>query len=350
MTEPPPPTRAPAVPPDRTTPDRTTPDRTTPDRTTPNRTTWLNTAERGTILGIRIVFFMATVLGRTPARLLVRGIALWYALLDRPSRKASQEWLQVIHGTPPTWRMTYGHILRFAQTALDRIFLLTGKTSVFEVTRTGRHHLDQARDARKGAVLLGAHLGSFEAMRAGADKDDVPVNILGHFENARMVNALFERLNPRVAARVIHIGSESVDFIFKVQQRIEAGEFVAILGDRTGLNEKSVTVEFFGRPARFPVGPFMLASILKCPVLLTFGLYREPNRYELHCEPFAERLELPRGKRQAMLQEHVQRFAHRLEDYCRRAPDNWFNFYDFWEQPAPALGAAPEVDPPSPAG
>ena len=102
----------------------------------------------------------------------------------------------------------------------------------------------------------------------------------------------------------------------------------------------------------------MLASILKCPVLLTFGLYREPNRYDLHCEPFAERLTLPRGKRQAMLVEHVQRFAHRLEDYCRKAPDNWFNFYDFWEQaPGPSdpdaaltSGNGRAVDPPTNAG
>jgi len=301
---------------------------------------------------------MATVLGRAPARLLVRGIALWYALLDRPSRKASREWFQVVNGREPSFGMVYGHILRFAQTALDRIFLLRGKTSVFEVTRTGHHHLARAREAGKGAVLLGAHLGSFEAMRAGADQDDVSVNILGHFENARMVNALFAELNPQAAARVIHIGADSIDFIFKVQQRVEAGEFVAILGDRTGLNEKTVTVEFFGRPARFPVGPFMLASILKCPVMLTFGLYREPNRYDLHCEPFCERLELPRKNRQDHLRAHVQRFAERLEAYCRQAPDNWFNFYDFWEHPPasppPAAlergSTAAVVDPPTHAG
>ncbi len=317
------------------------------------RTTWLGTAERGTLLGIRIVFFMATVFGRMPTRLLVRGIALWYALFDKPSRKASRAWFTLINGEPPTFGMVYGHILRFAQTALDRIFLLRGKTSVFEVTRTGHHHLVAAKKSGKGAVLLGAHLGSFEAMRARANKDDVPVNILGHFENARMANALFEQLNPDAAAKVIHIGAKSVDFIFKVQQRVEAGEFVAILGDRTGLNEKTVTAEFFGRPARFPVGPFLLASILKCPVLLTFGLYREPNRYDLHCEPFCDRLKLPRKNRQDHLREHIQRFAHKLEEYCRKAPDNWFNFYDFWEHsPVATAGADPSgaVDPPPNAG
>jgi predicted LPLAT superfamily acyltransferase len=69
-------------------------------------------------------------------------------------------------------------------------------------------------------------------------------------------------------------------------------------------------------------------------VLLTFGLHRPPNRYELYCEPFAEQVLLPRAQREEALREHVQRFASRLEHYCRLAPDNWFNFYDFWSKRA----------------
>ena len=294
------------------------------------RDAWLTTAERGTMLGIMAVFWLATVFGRLPARILVRGIALWYTAFDRPARESSRRWYRVLQGSDPSWVIIYRHILRFAQTALDRIFLVQGKTKHFEVTRTGLEHLQAARREGRGAILLGAHLGSFEAMRTGADEDDVPLNIVGHFENARMINALLERLNPRSAARVIHIGSGSVDFIFQVQKAVAAGEFVAILGDRTGLHEKSVTAQFFGRPARFPTGPFTLAAVLGCPLLLTFGLYREPNRYDLHCEPFADRVVLPRKTRQASLEAIVQQFADRLEHYCRLAPDNWFNFFDFW--------------------
>jgi predicted LPLAT superfamily acyltransferase len=318
----------------------------TPPATRDERTTWLGTAERGTLLGIRIVFFLATVFGRAPARLLVRVIALWYALFDRPARDASQQWFTVVDGRPPSWKRRYAHVLRFAQITLDRIFFLQGKYGVFEITRTGPHHLQDAKRAGRGAILLGAHLGSFEAMRAGAEDDALAVNILGHFENARMINALFERLNPGIAARVIHIGTDSIDFIFKVQQCIDRGEFVAVLGDRTGLHEKTVVADFFGRPARFPTGPFTLAALLKCPVLLTFGLYREPNRYDLHCEPFADQVVLPRKRRDAELRDLVTRFARRLEHYCREAPDNWFNFYDFWELPErdePAQARTPSL-------
>jgi predicted LPLAT superfamily acyltransferase len=72
--------------------------------------------------------------------------------------------------------------------------------------------------------------------------------------------------------------------------------------------------------------------MLKCPVYLTFGLYRDPDTYELHCEPFADRIELPRKERQAALARYAQKYAERLESYVKRAPDNWFNFYDFWRK------------------
>lgn len=295
------------------------------------KTTWLSTAERGTVLGLRAVLFMATVFGRWPARILVRGIALWYTLTDRPARDASRQWWTIVDGVPPRWSKVYGHIFRFAQATMDRLFLVRGQTAPFEVTRTGHDNLEAVKAAKTGGILLGAHLGSFEAMRAGGDNTDLSIHILGFFENAKMINAMLESLNPGHAARVIHIGRASVDFIFRAQQCVEAGEFVAVLGDRVGLHEKSVTVDFFGRPARFPTGPFTLAAALKCPVLLTFGLYREPNRYDLHCEVFCEKVVLPRRDRQMHLHALVQRYAHRLEHYCRLAPDNWFNFYDFWE-------------------
>jgi predicted LPLAT superfamily acyltransferase len=129
---------------------------------------------------------------------------------------------------------------------------------------------------------------------------------------------------------VIQIDPRDTSYILAAKEAIERGELVAILGDRVGVNEKTVTVDFLGAPARFPTGPFTLAALLKCPIYLTFGLYHAPDRYDLYCEPFAESLELPRGRREEAIAAHAQRYAERLEHYCRLAPDNWFNFYDFW--------------------
>ncbi len=292
---------------------------------------WLSQRERGALWSVRLMFRLAKLFGRWPTRQLVRLLALYYATFDADAARASRDWLTRVHGRPPSKREVRAHVFRFAQVALDRIYLLQGAIDAFEVTRTGDHHLDELVRDGQGAVLLGAHLGSFEAMRAGARDERLPLYIVGHFENARMINALLEKIDPHMAGRVIHTGQDPVGFALTVRERVEEGGLIAILGDRVGINDKSVTVPFMGAPARFPTGPLLLASMLRCPVYLVFGLYREPNRYDLHCEPFAERIELPRGRRQEALVEWVGRFAVRLEHYARQAPDNWFNFFDFWE-------------------
>lgn len=304
-----------------------------PDRapaSAPGDTGWLTRGERGALLGIRLVFWMARVLGRWPTRQFVRLLALYYATFDAAAARASHDWLTRVHGRPATRAETRAHILRFAQVALDRIYLLQGATHGFRVTRTGSHHLEGLVARRQGAVLLGAHLGSFEAMRAGAREETLPLYIVGHFENARMINALLARIAPEMAGRVIHAGGDPVAFALRIRELVEGGALVAILGDRVGLNDKAIEVPFLGQPARFPTGPFLLAAILRCPVYLVFGLYFDPDRYDLYCEPFAERVELPRGHREEALRAIVERYAERLEAHARKAPDNWFNFYDFW--------------------
>ena len=285
------------------------------------------------MLGIRAVFWLATAAGRRPARLLLYGVALYYRLFDRATVATSRQWLRRIHHREPTWREVFAHILTFAHVTLDRLFLLQGKISALQFSRTGHHYLQDALAAGKGAVLLGAHLGSYDAMRQGGSAEKVPINILGYFENAKMISALFERLSPDLAARVIHIGSDPVGVMLNVREAIDRGELVALLGDRVGVGDKVVEAEFLGSPARFPAGPFLFASLLRCPVFLVFGLYTAPNRYDLYCEPFADCVDLPRARRQAALRELVAKYAARLEFYCRKAPNNWFNFFDFWHQP-----------------
>lgn len=302
-----------------------------PDGVTTGDPEWLARGERGAMWGIRVVAKMALVLGRWPTRLFLAILAFWYTVFDRPARAGSRLWHERIHEREATFWDAYKHIRRFVNITLDRIFLLSGKHQYFEINRNGNEHLQALADAKKGAILLGAHMGSFEAMRIGGDEEDFLINIVGHFENAKMINSLLTDLNPEIASRVIHVGEDPVGSALTLRERLAEGEMVAILGDRTGINDKTVTVNFLGRPAEFPAGPFLLASILRAPVYLVFGLYFEPNRYELFCEPFVEQIKLPRGNRQGALEETVQRYADRLEHYCRIAPDNWFNFYDFWK-------------------
>ncbi|MBZ0118486.1 MAG: hypothetical protein K8H88_15900 [Sandaracinaceae bacterium] len=313
----------------------------TRDSEPPTPKGWTDVGEHGSTLAIRALVFATTFLGRGFGRLIARVVAFYYALFARHARRAAGDFLARVHGRPATGREVRLQILRFAQTTLDAFFLVAGKTQHFRVTTNGHHHLAALRDERRGALLLGAHLGSFYAMRARSEKEKLRLYAVVYTRNARRINEAFERIDPGNNATLLQMG-EGLEFVLRIKDLIESGAIVAILADRIppGVarddDSRTVAVDFLGSKARFPTGPYLLAAALKCPVYLTFGLYRDPNGYDLHCEPFAERIDLPRRAgpqaRAEALRGYAQRYAERLEHYCRLAPDNWFNFYDFWER------------------
>jgi predicted LPLAT superfamily acyltransferase len=291
-------------------------------------TRWQDVSEKGTVLGMRVLVALATRLGRGVARLALFPVAAWYVVAHPSVRRFSRTYLLRI-GKSAGWLDVYAHVLCYARVTLDRLFLATGDLEPFEFSFEGEEHLRALVAARSGALLLLAHLGSFEALRALAVAREFTVSMLGDFRNAGRIQSILHQLNPSIDLRLISIG-EDPTFVFKVQDRIAAGEMVGTMTDRVRDDRRAVPAKFLGEQALFPAGPFVLAAALGCPVLLLFGLYREPNRYDLYCERFAERLVLPHDRREAALSEQVARYAERLEEYCRRAPHNWFNFYDFW--------------------
>ena len=109
--------------------------------------------------------------------------------------------------------------------------------------------------------------------------------------------------------------------------------WVVIAGDRTpvGGHGRVSHVPFLGQRAPLPQGPWVLAALLGCPVRLLFCLRTGAN-WEVAIEPFAERVVLARGDRQAMVDGYVARYAQRLEWWARRDPLQWYNFFDFWAQ------------------
>jgi predicted LPLAT superfamily acyltransferase len=292
---------------------------------------WVARPERSNTLAIRFIVWVALTLGRRVARLFLYPICLYFLLFAGEARAASKKYLRKVLGREPRLGDGFRHIHTFASTILDRVFLLNGRFDKFDV----HAHLDdtaQAMIARKqGCILLGAHFGSFEITRAYADAiKGPPASVVMYEENARKLNSVLQAINPQLSQQVIGLGK--VDSMLKVGQALQRGEFIGILADR-GLEQgaASVTCDFLGEAAKFPNGPLRMAYMLKSPVLLMAGVYRGGNRYDLYFEELMDmsRSELPRNE---LIQQAQQRYVARLEHFCRIAPYNWFNFYDFWKQ------------------
>ncbi len=140
-------------------------------------------------------------------------------------------------------------------------------------------------------------------------------------------------LNPKVAASIIDVGAQDTSVPLAIHEAANQGALIGLLADRSRPHETTTTVPFFGRPAAFPIAPYLIAALLDLPVTLIFGLYRGGERYDLYFETFADHIEIPRRERAALLNEWAAKYAARLEHYTRLDPYNWFNFYDFWHRP-----------------
>jgi len=285
---------------------------------------WSDKAERGNTFLIRLIVWLSRTCGRPLCRALLYPIVLYFVVADRTARRASAEFLHAVHGRPAQWRDVFAHLHSFAATLLDRVYMATGEFDRFEVTIEGLSLVDQALQAGNGCVLLGSHLGSFDLMMLANRAID-----------RRRVSVMM-RVDPRSRLRrIAGIDDDAMNIIplgrpdsfLRAHEALTQGSIVAVLADRVD-GAAHLPVGFLGRRTTMPIAPHVLAARSGAPALLCFGLYEGGNRYRIEFVEFG-RIE-PRTIRGHALQPVIDRYAALLEQYARRYPLNWFNFYPYW--------------------
>jgi predicted LPLAT superfamily acyltransferase len=295
----------------------------------PRREEWASRRERGAVSLIRFMVWITLRLGRPTARLLLIPVCAYFFLCSPRARLASRGWLVRALGRPATVGDVWRHFFCFAACVLDRVLLLNDRMDLFEIGVHGDDALAEVRARHGGAFLFGAHLGSFEVVRAaGRALGDTRVSLVMYEDNARKTNQVLNAINPALAVDIIGLGRPGS--MLAVRERLERGHLVGVLADRGLDSERVINVRFFGQPARFPVGPFRLAVMLRRPIVFMAGLYRGGGRYDIHFESLTEPEEAGGGGTEQAIEEMMRRYVARLEHYCRLAPYNWFNFHEFW--------------------
>ncbi len=301
-----------------------------PDPKVQPRPEWVVRPERSNTLALRLIVWVALTLGRPAARLALYPVCLYFLIFSPASHAASKKYLRKVLTREPGLADAFRHCHTFAATLLDRVFLFNDQYARFDVRVHNEDILFDLTARGEGCFLLGAHLGSFEIIRAlGRRNTAARISLVMYEENARKFNAVLDAINPDLGLQVILLGR--IDSMLKVETALNQGEIVGMLGDRTFHGEGTVACQFLGEQARFPSGPLRLAAMLQRPVVLMFGLYRGGNRYDIYFERLVGTWPAPRAARDALLQQTLQRYVGRLEHYCRDAPYNWYNFYDFWQ-------------------
>ncbi|MDD9178876.1 MULTISPECIES: glycosyltransferase family 2 protein [Aliivibrio] len=305
---------------------------------------WSSHAERGTILGIQFLLWIYSTFGRGVFSVLLKPVMAYYYLRGGSVKQASDDFIQQVNAyarikgiTQPEKLSPYRHLVSFGETMLDKLAAWRGDFSERNLTVHGIEHYEALFKREKGIVMLGSHLGNLELCRALSRRHkELKINALVFTDHAERFNTVMRTVNPQSDINLIQVSKMGPDTAILLQQKIDAGEWIVIVGDRTSVTKEDrvIWADFLGKPAPFPQGPFMLASILKQPVYLMFGLrddtQKEP-RFDVYFEPFSEQIILPRGQREEALQEVVQNYAQRLEHFTLKAPSQWYNFFNFWQ-------------------
>ena len=310
---------------------------------------WSRAPERSNALALKIITWIALHLGRRVARLLLHPITLYFLLFAPTARRHSKRYLRRALGRAPRVTDGYRHVFAFAATILDRVFLLRWPLSRFRVQAHGTELLDATLAEGRGAFLVGAHVGSFEVLRAvGDDHGGIRVAMVMYPDNARLVNEALRAIAPGSPPHIIALGRP--ESMLAVRDWLDGGGLAGMLADRTleveGDRGNEVAVPFLGVPATFTDGPFRLAALLRRQVIFMAGVYLGGNRYEVRFEPLADfRERCGAEERERRIRAAVAAYAQRLEVLCRAHPYNWFNFHDFWVEDGPPPGWPPPEAP-----
>ncbi|WP_372524494.1 acyltransferase [Piscinibacter sp.] len=300
---------------------------------------WAHLGENTFVAGTWLLWGVHRVFGRTLFRVCLFPVVIWYWAANPMARAASLQYLQRLQaasgviGHAPGWRDTLRHFLSFADTLLDKLLAISGRYPFERVRCEGQDAVRRTLASGRGAMIVTAHVGCLELCRALAHHHGgFALTVLVHTAHAERFNRILQRLDPGSRVRLLQVTEVSAATAVLLGECIERGELVAIVGDRVPVRaSKTITLPFLGVDAPLPVGAYVLAALLRCP-LYFMGCVREAGGHVVVYERLADRVELPRGRRDEALREVAQRYVRSLEAIVRRAPFDWFNFFPFWDQ------------------
>lgn len=305
---------------------------------------WATEMESGSVRQLRLMRWLALRAPNILTNAVLWSIALVYAVqTNRPSTRASSLYLHRVLKKAPGLRERHIHALTFAHVFLDRARLLSRGPDEFQIDAEGQEMIKHQLKTGHGGVLLGAHFGSFEAMRSfDSTLPELRVRYLMFPDHAPTSTALLNELNTVTASRVISLAN-GPQAMLEVHEALDKGEFVAFLGDRQPGNSprSQLAVPFLGGSINLPTSPYIAAIAARVPLYMCVAPRLGKDRYAISFYELYDGSPIPRTERKDRIAALANAFASHLEGLCHRHPYNWFNFYDIWSEPGSLPGGGP---------
>lgn len=293
---------------------------------------WTRAPERGNLWLIKFIVALARSFPRRWVTLLLYPIVAYFVIFSPRQAVASRHFLTRALRRPPRRREVFDHYLTFARMVLDRVYWLSREPHGIRVHVRGQEAIVKELAQRtEGALVLSAHLGSFEALRgAGELASGRRIRPVMYLSNASKMHEVLDAINPQIARDVILAGRPGT--MLAIKDAIARGDLVGILADRSPFPERTVRVPFMGQDAPFPIGAYRLAALLNAPIYFACAVL-DGDGYRIYFERMEPTTaDMSVDARRTWVAAQAALFARHLESYAQAHPFNWFNFYDFWHE------------------
>ncbi|WP_423902707.1 glycosyltransferase family 2 protein [Campylobacter showae] len=297
---------------------------------------WWKKQERGGAFFLRPSLFLVQILPEFILKLIVKIVVWFYYIFSKNERENIAEFRrnlsifagsQTLNGTS-----VFSHFEAFGGAICDKFRVWKGKIkdSELEIIDLGRIK-SELIGAKKGQILLTAHLGNVEICKAlSARVDGFRMVILAYDKNSREFNEVLKRISQNDGSvRMMLVNELDVAAMLELKNIVESGEHIGIMGDRTPIGgDKAARVKFLGKEANFNYGPYLIAGILGVKIS-SLWCQKIEGKFRIELVPLASAVKLGRD-RAAAVREYLQIYVRELENRCRQTPAQWFNFFDFW--------------------
>jgi KDO2-lipid IV(A) lauroyltransferase len=257
---------------------------------------------------------------------------LFYLLL-KTARAAVRSNIRVVKGRTDVEKLVFKTYVNFAQNWCDVMLMMRLKGDKLQGMigeRSSSTPLDEALSAGNGAILVSPHLGNWELGGLGLADLGYKINVLTFREPDQKVNELREIVRQERGIGFIYVDRHDTSplAIIEAINALRRNEILALLGDRDG-SSNTIMIDFFGRATEFPVGAAYLSIASGAPVIPVFvplvaGKYATLMDQAIYFRG-------GHGEHAQAIRSGMTRLVSVFERYIRKYPDQWYNFFDFWD-------------------
>jgi len=286
---------------------------------------------KGTPLGYRIFVWVLKTFGVLPAYFLLRLVVLYYFIFSfKASRQIYLLYRQKLgYGRFSSFTKVYSNYFLLGQGIIDKVVMMSGIKNNFSFDFDGEENLRQIASMGKGGILLSAHIGNWDVAGHLFKRLETPINIVLYDGEDEQIKQYLDAVTGKRSVNIIVI-KEDLSHIYAISEAFSKNELVCMHADRFLEGNKTITTSFLGQQARFPMGPFLLASTFKVPVSFVFAVKESKLHYHLFASKIKDYSAIPRKE---LIQQMLMDYTHAMEDKVKQYPEQWFNYYNFWAHP-----------------